>query len=120
MDTAFLAATPKAELHLHFQGSIRPETLLDLARRHRISLPAHDVEGLRHWFRFRDFAHFVEVYAVLRACLVEAADYELVTHELGAELARQNVRYAEVIFHWPTSSPPWPSTDGGMALSRSG
>jgi aminodeoxyfutalosine deaminase len=93
---AAITAAPKAELHLHFQGSIRPATLLALARRHHISLPADDLAGLRAWFRFRDFAHFVEVYAVLRACLVEAADYALVAHELGAELAAQNVRYAEV------------------------
>jgi aminodeoxyfutalosine deaminase len=94
----FLAAAPKAELHLHFQGSIRAETLLELARRHGIDLPAENAEQLREWFRFRDFAHFVEVYAMLRACLVEASDYELVTCELGAALAAQHVRYAEVTF----------------------
>lgn len=99
-DTALaaIAAAPKAELHLHFQGSIRPATLLMLARRHNVDLPARDAAGLREWFRFRDFAHFVEVYATLRACLVDVADYELVTYELGAELAAQNVRYAEVTF----------------------
>jgi aminodeoxyfutalosine deaminase len=89
---------PKAELHLHFQGSIRPETLLELAQRHAVGLPVHNVDELREWFRFRDFAHFVDVYATLRACLQQAADYELVTYELGAQLATQNVRYAEVTF----------------------
>jgi adenosine deaminase len=93
-----LAAAPKAELHLHFQGSIRPATLLELAVRHRIDVPARDVAGLREWFTFRDFAHFVEIYALLRACLVDREDYELVAYELGAELAGQNVRYAEVTF----------------------
>ena len=93
-----IAAAEKAELHLHFQGSVRPETLLQLARRHRIELPADDLDGLRKWFRFRDFAHFVEVFAILRSCLVDIADYELVTRELGAELAAQNVTYAEVTF----------------------
>src|ERR1051326_3154482 len=94
----YLQAAPKAELHLHFQGAIRAETLLELARRHRIDLPVDNAAQLREWFRFRDFAHFVEVYATLRACLVEAGDYELVTYELGAELATQHVRYAEVTF----------------------
>ena len=92
------ALSPKAELHLHFQGAIRPATLLGLARRHGIALPVDDLSALREWFRFRDFAHFVEVYALLRACLVEPADYELVTYELGSELAGQGVRYAEVTF----------------------
>jgi aminodeoxyfutalosine deaminase len=94
----YLAAAPKAELHLHLQGAIRPETLLELARRHRIDLPAETVPQVREWFRFRDFAHFVEVFAVLRASLVDPSDYELVTYELGASLAEQHVRYAEVTF----------------------
>ena len=67
----YLASAPKAELHLHFQGSIEPETLVELARRHAIHLPVDNAAQLREWFRFRDFAHFVEVYAMLRACLVE-------------------------------------------------
>jgi aminodeoxyfutalosine deaminase len=86
----------KAELHLHLQGAIQPATLLELAGRHGIALPAEDPESLRAWFEFRDFSHFVEIYAVLRSCLVEAADYELVTYQLGAELARQGITYAEV------------------------
>ena len=94
----YVAAAPKAELHVHLQGAIRPVTLLDLARRHRVALPAEDLDGLRAWFQFRDFGHFVEVYAVLRSCLVESADFELVTYELGCELADQHVRYAEVTF----------------------
>jgi aminodeoxyfutalosine deaminase len=93
-----IAAAPKAELHLHLQGAIRPPTLLELAHRHKVTLPADDVDGLQRWFQFRDFAHFVEVYAVLRACLVDPEDFELVTYELGVELARQHVRYAEVTF----------------------
>lgn len=75
----YLAAVEKAELYLHFQSSIRPGTLLELARRHGIPLPVADESGLRKWFEFRDFAHFVEVYALLRACLVEPDDFELVT-----------------------------------------
>jgi adenosine deaminase len=95
---SFFRAAPKAELHLHLQGCIRADTLLQLARRHRVDVPARTVEELREWFRFRDFRHFVETFAVLRACLVDPADYELVTYELGAELAAQHVRYAELTF----------------------
>src|SRR5918999_626948 len=95
---SYLRAAPKAELHLHLEGSIRPETVLELARRNGVSLPAGSVEGLREWFRFRDFRHFVEVYVAVSRCLRSAADYELIVYELGAELARQHVRYAEVTF----------------------
>ena len=91
---SYLHAAPKAELHLHLEGSIRPETVLQLARRNGVSLPAESVEGLREWFRFRDFRHFVEVYVAVSRCLRRAADYELIVYELGAELARQLVQQA--------------------------
>src|SRR3982074_1603452 len=94
----YIAAAPKAELHLHLQGAIQPATLLELARRHHLTLPVDDLQGLRQWFPCRAFARLVDVFAMLRACLVEPSDYELVTFELGAELAGQNVRYAEVTF----------------------
>jgi adenosine deaminase len=98
VDADFFGAAPKAELHLHLQGCFRPETLLTLARRHRVDVPAQTVDELRQWFRFRDFLHFVQTFAVLRACLVDPEDYELITYELGEELAAQHVRYAELTF----------------------
>jgi len=83
---------------LHLEGTIRPETLLKLANHNRVPLPASNVDELRKWFTFRDFPHFVEIYTVIISCLRTAEDYELIVHELGAELASQNVRYAEVTF----------------------
>src|SRR5579859_5080674 len=95
----YIRAAPKAELHLHLQGAVRPATLLELARRHGVPLPqVETIDDFRAWFRFRDFPHFAEVNAVLRACLVERADLERVVYELGADLAQQHVRYAEVSF----------------------
>jgi aminodeoxyfutalosine deaminase len=94
----YIRAAPKAELHLHLQGAVRPMTLLELAGRHAVPLPVDSPDDFRKWFRFRDFPHFADVNAVLRACLVERADLELVVSELGADLAQQNVRYAEVSF----------------------
>src|SRR5260221_8799456 len=95
---AYLQAVPKAELHVHLEGSIRPETLLTLARRNGVKLPASDVEALRQWFAYRDFNHFVEIFFAVSSCLKTAEDYELIAYEFGAEMARQNVRYAEVTF----------------------
>lgn len=91
---------PKAELHLHLEGSIRPETLLDLARRHSrlASLPAQDSQGLRAWFSFTDFPHFIEVYTAISDLLRTPDDFAFITAELGAEMARQHIRYAEVTF----------------------
>jgi len=93
---SYLRAAPKAELHVHLEGSIQPPTLLTLARRNSVSLPADTVQGLREWFVYRDFLHFVEIYGAIASCLKRIDDFELITYELGAELARQNVRYAEV------------------------
>src|SRR5690349_20233884 len=94
----YLEAVPKAELHVHLEGSIQPATLLTLALRNGVTLPASTVEEMREWFRFRDFRHFIEIYAAIFAGLRTAEDYELVVYEFGAEMARQNVRYSEVTF----------------------
>ncbi len=95
---SYLQAAPKAELHLHLEGSIQPATLLELARRNNVKLPAVTIEEIREWFIFRDFNHFIEIYVAISKCLKTEADYELITWELGLELARQHVRYAEVTF----------------------
>ena len=94
----YIAAAPKAELHVHLEGSIAPSTLLRLAKRHRVDLPADTEEGLRNWYRFRDFHHFIEVYVAITKCLRTVEDFELIVYEFGADMARQNIQYAEVTF----------------------
>jgi aminodeoxyfutalosine deaminase len=95
---SYLRAAPKAELHVHLEGSIQPATLLTLAQRNGASLPSDTEQGLRAWFAFRDFRHFIEVYVAVTRCLRTAEDYELIAYEFGAAMARQNARYAEVTF----------------------
>jgi aminodeoxyfutalosine deaminase len=89
---------PKAELHVHLEGAIQPHTLLMLAQRNGVELPGADELALRNWFTFRDFDHFLEVYITITRCLRTVEDYELIAYEFGAEMARQNVRYAEITF----------------------
>ena len=88
---AIIRAMPKVELHVHLEGSIRPGTLLQLAKRHRVSLPADSVEGLREWFRFKDFEHFVEIYLTCSRSLRDPEDFQLVAREFLAEQAAQGV-----------------------------
>jgi len=95
---AFIAGLPKAELHVHLEGSIRPATLLALARRHGIDLPAHDEEGLARWFRFRDFPHFVEVYLTCSACLRDPEDFHRLALDFLEGQAREGVLWSEVHF----------------------
>ncbi len=95
---SYLQRVPKAELHVHLEGAIRPETLVTLARRNKVSLPVTTVEEAREWFKYRNFSHFVEIFFAISSCLKTAEDYELIAYEFGAEMARQNVRYAEITF----------------------
>src|SRR3954453_10645374 len=103
---------PKAELHVHLEGSIQPETLLQLAKRNDVLLPADTLEGLRDWYRFRDFPHFVEVYVAVTKCLKTADDIELIAREFLDGQAEQNVLHSEVTFTACTIEKylgiPWP------------
>jgi adenosine deaminase len=98
MSPEFLEQLPKVELHVHLEGSIRPETLLRLAERNRISLPATDTAGLAEWYRFRDFSHFVEVYVAVSKCIQKPEDLELVMLEFLQNQASENIIYSEVTF----------------------
>jgi aminodeoxyfutalosine deaminase len=118
----FARHIPKVELHVHLEGAIRPSTLLKLARRNGAQLPAHDVEGLRDFYRFRDFPHFIEVYVTVTRCLRTAEDYRLIAYEFGSDCARQNIRYAEVTFSIATNvryaGSPWQVILEGLNAGR--
>ena len=96
--TEYIRRMPKIELHVHLEGSVRPETLLKLAKRHTMPLPAEDVEGLRRWYTFRDFNHFIEIYMAISSCLRSAEDIELIAREFLIGQAEQNILYSEVTF----------------------
>ncbi|MFG2047005.1 adenosine deaminase [Micromonospora sp. NPDC048935] len=94
---AFIAGLPKVELHVHHVGSASPRIVAELAVRHEGHTPVPaDPEALASYFEFRDFAHFVEVYLSVVDLIRDPEDVWLLTHEVGRELARQQVRYAEL------------------------
>ncbi len=95
---AFIKAMPKVELHVHLEGAIRPETFLKLAQRHQVSLPASDLAGLRQWYQFTDFSHFIEVYLQIAQSLKTPEDIAMIAREYLESQARQNVRYSEIIY----------------------
>lgn len=95
---AFVRQMPKVELHVHLEGSIRPETVLKLAQRHDIQLPANTLDGLRDWYVFRDFPHFVEVYVAVSKCIRTPEDVELIAREFLEGQAEQNVLHTEVTY----------------------
>ncbi|WP_406068191.1 adenosine deaminase [Micromonospora sp. NBC_01638] len=93
----FIAGLPKVELHVHHVGSASPRIVAELAARHegRTPVPA-DPEALATYFEFRDFAHFIEVYLSVVDLIRDPEDVWILTHEVARELARQQVRYAEL------------------------
>jgi aminodeoxyfutalosine deaminase len=86
----FIAEIPKAELHLHLEGSIEPETLHELD-------PATPVEEFRALYSYADFEAFLRAFGAVGKRLRSPEDYALVTRRLLERLAAQNVRYAEII-----------------------
>lgn len=95
---AYIRAMPKVELHVHLEGSIRPETLLELAARNGVDLPARSVEELREWYAFRDFDHFVEVYLAAAGCIQTPDDVERIAADFLDGQAEQNVLHSEVTY----------------------
>lgn len=93
---AFIAALPKAELHVHHVGSASPRIVAELAARHPDSAVPTDPEELAGYFTFTDFAHFVEVYLSVVDLIRTADDVRLLTYEIARDLARQQIRYAEL------------------------
>jgi adenosine deaminase len=110
----FALALPKAELHVHLEGSMKPETLLRLARRRGVTLPADDVAGLKEWFRFRNFEHFVQIYLACSSALVHPEDFQAVARDFLDEQERQNVVYSEV--HFTVATHVWSGRNGAEIL----
>lgn len=97
-DLAFIRQMPKAELHVHLEGSVYPETLLDLAVKHGVALPIQSVAEAERWFQFSDFAHFVEIYLTICSVLLDEEDYARISFEQAERASQENVRYLEVTF----------------------
>lgn len=97
---ALIEQLPKAELHVHLEGSIVPELALRLAARRNVRLPGAEqgVEGLRRAYQFRSFRDFLKVYIALSSTLQQAEDFAEVVVGVAKELVDQRVRWAEMTF----------------------
>jgi aminodeoxyfutalosine deaminase len=89
---------PKIELHVHIEGTVRPARLLEIARRNDYALPCDTVEELAELYRFRDFAHFVEVWILTTNALRHERDFREIVVDYAAEAAAQGCVYLEAIF----------------------
>jgi aminodeoxyfutalosine deaminase len=90
----FLRSLPKAELHLHLEGSIEPATLLELRLRH--SMADADLVSCEALYRYQDFQGFLMAFKAVTEHLNTPEDYELITYRLMERLQSENILHAEV------------------------
>lgn len=88
-----IASLPKAELHLHLEGSIQPATVCALTARHGLAITEEEV---RRRYAYRDFTEFIEAFKWVTSFLRDPQDYALIARDLAEHLLTQHVVYAEV------------------------
>lgn len=95
----WLLTMPKVELHVHLEGTISPDTLWKLSRKHGVDLGVRSLDEAARLYEFSDFTHFIDVFTKCSDVLRAAEDLGTAVEAYGVELARQNVRYAEIHFN---------------------
>jgi len=108
---AFIAGLPKAELHLHIEGSLEPELMFALAKRNRLSLPFASVEEVRAAYSFSNLQDFLDIYYQGAAVLLTEEDFHDLAMAYFRRAAADNVRHAEIFFD------PQTHTDRGVPLA---
>jgi adenosine deaminase len=89
---------PKAELHLHIEGTLEPEMMFELARRNRVPLPYASVDAVRNAYVFSDLQSFLDIYYAGCAVLMEEQDFYQLAWAYLQRAANQGVRHAEIFF----------------------
>jgi len=95
---ALLAALPKAELHIHIEGSLEPELIFQLARRNGVSLPYASVEALRRAYAFTNLQSFLDIYYAGASVLLKEQDFHDMAWAYLERAAADNVLRAEIFF----------------------
>ena len=107
---AFIAAVPKAELHLHIEGSLEPEMMFALAKRNGVALPYASVEEVSAAYQFNNLQEFLDLYYLGMQALVEEQDFYDLTLAYLERVHADNVRHVEIFFD------PQGHTERGVAF----
>ena len=97
MDT-FVRRLPKAELHVHIEGTLEPDLVFELAARNGVRLPYEDIDALRRAYVFEDLQSFLDIYYANCAVLLTERDFYDLTLAYLTRAAAQGVRHAEIFF----------------------
>ncbi|HUX11631.1 MAG TPA: adenosine deaminase [Spirochaetia bacterium] len=95
---ALVQAMPKAELHIHIEGSLEPELIFDLAARNKVTLAYASVEALRSAYAFTDLQSFLDIYYAGASVLLTEADFYEMAMAYFAQAAADNVVHVELFF----------------------
>ena len=95
---AFIEGIPKAELHIHIEGSLEPELMFELARRNGLRLPFTSVDEVREAYEFADLQSFLQLYYQGVRVLVNERDFYDLTCAYLKKARSQNIRYSEIFF----------------------
>ncbi len=106
----FISAMPKAELHLHIEGTLEPEMMLRLAQRNNVALPYATVELIREAYRFTSLQDFLDLYYIGMSVLRSRQDFFDLAFAYLEKVAAQNVIHAEIFFD------PQGHTDRGISF----
>jgi adenosine deaminase len=109
-ESEYIRGLPKAELHVHIEGTLEPELAFRLAGKHGIALPYASVEALRGAYRFADLQSFLDVYYAVAAVLLDEDDFFELTRAYLERARADNVVHAEIFFD------PQAHTARGIAL----
>ena len=115
---ALLRAMPKAELHIHIEGSLEPELIFALARRNGVALAYPDVQALRAAYAFTDLQSFLDIYYAGASVLLQAQDFEDMAMAYFRRAKADNVVHAELFFDPQTHTVrgvPFATVIGGLA-----
>ena len=107
---AFIEKLPKAELHLHIEGSFEPELMFKIAQRNHIDIPYNSVEEIEDAYKFNCLQDFLNIYYQGAGVLVTEQDFYDLTYSYLQKCANQNVRHTEIMFD------PQTHTDRGVAF----
>jgi adenosine deaminase len=108
---AYIAGLPKAELHLHIEGSLEPEQMFAFARRNRVAIPFDSVEAVRAAYDFTNLQDFLDIYYAGANILLSEQDFHDLAYAYFERAAADNVRHAEIFFD------PQTHTDRGLPFS---